>query len=54
MKLPDDQTQVVLYARLARQYFFYKSYKHLKRKIKTSKSIKNKFYPHMIRLKKDV
>ena len=33
--------------------FFYKYYKHLKRKIETPKSTKNKFYPHMIRLKKD-
>ena len=35
-------------------FFFYKYYKRLKRKIKTPKSIKNKFYPHMICLKKDV
>ena len=34
-------------------FFFYKYYKHLKCKIETPKSIKNKFYPHMIHLKKD-
>ena len=45
---------VVLCMRLRRQYFFlYKYYKRLKCKIETPKSIKNKFYPHMIRLKKD-
>ena len=43
---------VVLYVRLTRQHFFYKYYKRLKCKIKTPKSIKNKFYPHIIRLKR--
>ena len=33
-------------------FFFNKHYKRLKCKIKTPRSIKNKFYPHMIRLKK--
>ena len=45
---------VVLYVSLTRQYVFYKYYKRLKRKIKIPKSIKNKFDPHMIRIKKDV
>ena len=34
---------VVLYVRLTGQYFFYKYYKRLKRKIKTPKSIKTSF-----------
>ena len=34
---------VVLYMRLSRQYFFYKYYKRLKCKIKTPRSMKNKF-----------
>ena len=34
---------VVLYVRLTGQYFFYKYYNRLKRKVKTPKSIKTSF-----------
>ena len=38
--------------RSTRHFFFNKYYKRLKRKIKTPKSIKNKFYLLIIHLKK--
>ena len=44
IKINDNKNVlVVLYVRLTGQYFFYKYYKRLKRKIKTPKSIKTSF-----------